>query len=133
MSVATTWAGFAARTIGPARVPADAHRRLRTRCGPSVTAIAPITSEHLNKIGAPERSRTPNPQIRSLVLYPIELRARAEQPKGLARLQIATPPDRRKQGGLKGEREARFTEMNETREMPNSCSRIPGPMDGGVE
>lgn len=26
--------------------------------------------------GAPERIRTPNPQIRSLVLYPIELRAR---------------------------------------------------------
>ena len=29
----------------------------------------------LLKIGAPERSRTPNPQIRSLVLYPVELRA----------------------------------------------------------
>ena len=29
----------------------------------------------LAKIGAPERSRTPNPQIRSLVLYPVELRA----------------------------------------------------------
>jgi 23S rRNA (cytosine1962-C5)-methyltransferase len=37
------------------------------------------------KIGAPERSRTPNPQIRSLVLYPVELRARAEtgpRPRG---------------------------------------------------
>jgi hypothetical protein len=34
--------------------------------------------EALEKIGAPERSRTPNPQIRSLVLYPIELRARAK-------------------------------------------------------
>ena len=34
------------------------------------------------KIGAPERSRTPNPQIRSLVLYPIELRARAEKRAG---------------------------------------------------
>jgi hypothetical protein len=32
----------------------------------------------IEKIGAPERSRTPNPQIRSLVLYPIELRAPAE-------------------------------------------------------
>ena len=31
-------------------------------------------------IGAPERSRTPNPQIRSLVLYPIELRALALRP-----------------------------------------------------
>jgi hypothetical protein len=28
------------------------------------------------KAGAPEETRTPNPQIRSLVLYPIELRAR---------------------------------------------------------
>jgi|HubBroStandDraft_4_1064222.scaffolds.fasta_scaffold2517606_1 hypothetical protein len=27
--------------------------------------------------GAPERIRTPNPQIRSLVLYPVELRAPA--------------------------------------------------------
>jgi hypothetical protein len=27
------------------------------------------------KTGAPEETRTPNPQIRSLVLYPIELRA----------------------------------------------------------
>ena len=29
-----------------------------------------------NLESAPERSRTPNPQIRSLMLYPIELRAR---------------------------------------------------------
>jgi hypothetical protein len=36
------------------------------------------------KIGAPERSRTPNPQIRSLVLYPVELRARTEQQAGCA-------------------------------------------------
>lgn len=28
--------------------------------------------------GAPEKSRTPNLQIRSLTLYPIELRARIE-------------------------------------------------------
>ena len=37
----------------------------------------------IERIGAPERSRTPNPQIRSLVLYPIELRARAEQRAGV--------------------------------------------------
>ena len=30
------------------------------------------------KVGAPGGIRTPNPQIRSLVLYPIELRARDE-------------------------------------------------------
>ena len=29
----------------------------------------------LYRSGAPEETRTPNPQIRSLVLYPIELRA----------------------------------------------------------
>ena len=38
-----------------------------------------LDREVFEKIGAPERSRTPNPQIRSLVLYPIELRARAEK------------------------------------------------------
>ena len=31
--------------------------------------------------GAPERIRTSDPQIRSLVLYPAELRARAVRPK----------------------------------------------------
>ena len=36
------------------------------------------------EFGAPERSRTPNPQIRSLVLYPVELRARTEQEAGCA-------------------------------------------------
>jgi hypothetical protein len=30
----------------------------------------------LNVFGAPEEIRTPDPQIRSLVLYPAELRAR---------------------------------------------------------
>jgi hypothetical protein len=67
--------------LGGRRASEDAHPRLA------------------RKIGAPERSRTPNPQIRSLVLYPIELRARAEQPSGL---QIATPAGRGKQGGSKG-------------------------------
>jgi hypothetical protein len=37
-----------------------------------------INPSPCEKVGAPERSRTPNPQIRSLVLYPIELRALAE-------------------------------------------------------
>jgi hypothetical protein len=36
----------------------------------------------LQENGAPERSRTPNPQIRSLVLYPIELRAPAAKRAG---------------------------------------------------
>src|SRR4029077_1222872 len=46
--------------------------------------------------GAPERIRTPNPQIRSLVLYPVELRAPAGglrgRPNEGAKL-LATPSD----------------------------------------
>src|SRR5262245_39332565 len=42
--------------------------------------IAPGGSDSVMGSGAPERSRTPNPQIRSLVLYPIELRARLRPP-----------------------------------------------------
>jgi hypothetical protein len=41
--------------------------------------------------GAPEEIRTPDPQIRSLVLYPAELRARRA---------VAIAFDRRRQGGL---------------------------------
>ena len=41
--------------------------------------FATTVAQAIDKFGAPERSRTPNPQIRSLVLYPIELRARAEK------------------------------------------------------
>jgi hypothetical protein len=37
------------------------------------TASFGVNSEYLN--GAPGEIRTPNPQIRSLVLYPVELRA----------------------------------------------------------
>src|SRR5918992_2919537 len=40
--------------------------------GPNVRRMAKL----LEKSGAPGETRTPNPQIRSLVLYPIELRAR---------------------------------------------------------
>jgi hypothetical protein len=45
----------------------------------------------IEKIGAPERSRTPNPQIRSLVLYPIELRARAAELAGVAGHNYSSP------------------------------------------
>jgi hypothetical protein len=37
----------------------------------------PVTPRTNGKPGAPGETRTPNPQIRSLVLYPIELRAHA--------------------------------------------------------
>ena len=42
-----------------------------------MTLVSPRSpaSRRSVKNGAPERSRTPNPQIRSLVLYPVELRA----------------------------------------------------------
>src|SRR3954467_13258222 len=39
-----------------------------------------MQSKALN--GAPEEIRTPDPQIRSLVLYPAELRARSHGPAG---------------------------------------------------
>jgi hypothetical protein len=42
-----------------------------------IVSAASVSRKSL-KNGAPERSRTPNPQIRSLVLYPVELRAPAE-------------------------------------------------------
>jgi hypothetical protein len=45
---------------------------------PLITPCIPGNLWHsvaYGKSGAPERSRTPNPQIRSLVLYPVELRA----------------------------------------------------------
>ena len=52
----------------------------------------------IEKFGAPERSRTPNPQIRSLVLYPVELRAPAEQRSGCGPPQLPQPHAPR-QGG----------------------------------
>jgi hypothetical protein len=33
--------------------------------------------DHIDFLGAPGKTRTSNPQIRSLVLYPIELRAQS--------------------------------------------------------
>jgi hypothetical protein len=47
--------------------------------GPGVHDQGPRDQETnlISNIGAPEEIRTPDPQIRSLVLYPAELRARA--------------------------------------------------------
>src|SRR5262245_30529982 len=59
---ATSEGGAGFRGVGVA-VP-----RLRARWGRAPTR---------GKAGAPEEIRTPDPQIRSLVLYPAELRARA--------------------------------------------------------
>jgi hypothetical protein len=52
----------------------------------TIPADAPI-----EKNGAPGEIRTPNPQIRSLVLCPIELRARSDQPSALRRPQDERP------------------------------------------
>jgi hypothetical protein len=80
------------------------------------------------KIGAPERSRTPNPQIRSLVLYPIELRARAEQPSGLRGLQIATPAGGGKQGGSKGRSEGVLHRDDHDSRIAKFISQISEPV-----
>lgn len=42
-------------------------------------------SQFSNRNGAPEEIRTPDPQIRSLVLYPAELRARMPINGGVGR------------------------------------------------
>ena len=42
----------------------------------AVVSVVPSFVPEWWKIGAPEEIRTPDPQIRSLVLYPAELRAR---------------------------------------------------------
>ena len=48
-----------------------------------------VYAESIDNTGAGERTRTPNPQIRSLMLYPIELRPRKaierEETDGLGR------------------------------------------------
>ena len=47
---------------------------------PHFNAPNSFRAMYLKRNGAPERIRTPNPQIRSLVLYPVELRARTPKP-----------------------------------------------------
>src|SRR5436305_14433668 len=60
-------------------------------------------ASNLLKIGAPERSRTPNPQIRSLVLYPVELRAlmpcRGRHAGGEGGNNYASPPPMARSSG----------------------------------
>src|ERR1700737_931011 len=74
------------------------------------THIRPLATEppKVLKSGAPERSRTPNPQIRSLVLYPVELRAlmprRGQRGQRTGRQQLLQPPSQGKvdRDGLTG-------------------------------
>src|SRR5437763_6806920 len=57
-------------------------------------------ASNLLKIGAPERSRTPNPQIRSLVLYPVELRALMPcRGRRMGRQQLLQPTSQGKSNG----------------------------------
>src|SRR6476660_2617858 len=48
-------------------------------CNPRQNSASQFCIYALEFIGAPEEIRTPDPQIRSLVLYPAELRARLGQ------------------------------------------------------
>jgi hypothetical protein len=41
-----------------------------------IAIVAGLSGDGVSRNGAPEEIRTPDPQIRSLVLYPAELRAR---------------------------------------------------------
>jgi hypothetical protein len=59
---------------------------LNNPAAPRSLALVSITVEFQGlRIGAPERSRTPNLLIRSQALYPVELRALAE-PRGREQL-----------------------------------------------
>jgi hypothetical protein len=51
-------------------------RGMRNRLAPEPTVQGLKPLGYQGKNGAPEEIRTPDPQIRSLVLYPAELRAR---------------------------------------------------------
>jgi hypothetical protein len=44
-----------------------------------IAIVAGLSGDGVSRNGAPEEIRTPDPQIRSLVLYPAELRARFSQ------------------------------------------------------
>ena len=69
------------------------------------------------KTGAPGETRTPNPQIRSLVLYPIELRAHATRGSRRGGKLAATA------GWCKiGNGEPRFRRRRRLRKMPGRCA-----------
>src|SRR5678815_3565868 len=55
-----------------------AHRVRRSR-----QESGSIGGSEIARVGAPGRTRTPNPQIRSLMLYPIELRAQRARTRQL--------------------------------------------------
>jgi hypothetical protein len=57
------------------------------------------TCQLVDNIGAPGEIRTPNPQIRSLVLYPIELRAPAARSSRSPRLRQGRPVSPSRLGG----------------------------------
>src|ERR1700743_2327213 len=67
----------------------NAHRTLRVsaHCYRNGIVTHRIDTAKLLISGAPEEIRTPDPQIRSLVLYPAELRARFSLISGLGRPQ----------------------------------------------
>src|SRR3984957_6120837 len=72
----------------------------------------------LRKTGAPERIRTSDPQIRSLVLYPAELRALLE-----ARSYIGEPSQR--QGLPSGRCGTDATPPRHSRQVPVETQRFP--------
>ena len=85
--VPTGWPGLRARSDGEIEFAAVGNATaMRKRLGARNSQVID-TSE---KFGGPERIRTPDPQIRSLVLYPAELPVRS------------APAERRREGYLAG-------------------------------
>ena len=64
--------------------------------GKAVTQTAFLLGVHKRKNGAPGAIRTPDPQIRSLVLYPAELRA--PEAEGIAERPSGRNPERPQPG-----------------------------------
>ena len=55
----------------------DAKRAERLSLGPRI--VAPVDVSPARRDDTPGGARTPNPQIRSLMLYPVELRAQVPE------------------------------------------------------
>src|SRR5215470_2891461 len=95
-----------------------------------------------NRSGAPEEIRTPDPQIRSLVLYPAELRARRFHGRKYTisarnrRIAIASPPTW--QGGPPSASAAVFNEISSPRALAAPRLQVDrlvgdGEPEGGAE
>src|SRR6185437_4134570 len=100
----------------PARAPRRGTVGVRRRAA----GQACRNTRKIEENGAPERIRTPNPQIRSLVLYPVELRAH-ERRAGRSRTGEASRCARRRQDGGRQKPRKRGTCLSLEQPLRNIC------------